>query len=479
MFEKIGIDKLLEEFKGTKKVKEVPVDFTEQNGKVIVYLRQLRYNDLVNKYRLMGKLEKIVGTIGIGKSVQKEEKIEIPEEVKKTKAKKVLNLLENMGISKEELEKEKEKKEIREEIIKEEVGKEKEGHVSLVEELVKEDLKEEVGKEVLIEDEETYSKVKEGVGISFIDNHKKPEILFNCEGAVEKDKNIGEEIYNNYISTKRVSKADLSKKLVDLTRQFLKAQTRDERERIKQEIVEVKQALRSKEEKKKIEPFELLKSIHESNMSKILNKVEEDFVYAINREKERYEQALSLNPSQKDRERIEELKEEDLRYIEEELEKTINNCISLMKEKCSKETKFLEEKIKKEFKGKGEMEKSIEERFKEIEEKIKAKIEELRGKKETFKEMEMKEEVEVEKGEKERKIDIVEELLKEINSMGDSSWLHYLGTKNRRLFWKYVRGEMNKEDALKKAKELYLKEKEKEHNLREEDLERLRKELYK
>ena len=35
MFEKIGIDKLLENFKGTKKVKEVPVDFTEQNGKHI------------------------------------------------------------------------------------------------------------------------------------------------------------------------------------------------------------------------------------------------------------------------------------------------------------------------------------------------------------------------------------------------------------------------------------------------------------
>ena len=239
-FTKIEASKMLEEFKKySKKSQPKPVDLTDNEGKVYVTLKQLRYGDFINKIRLLEKLNQIISTISPSE-IQTQESVfdEETEKRKRERAEKLKRfLMEEEKEIKTKGEKEKEivgtekveevveeKKEEIEEKVEESIAKEeykKPTFKPVIEELVKDTVKEEI-EEVIIENEETYSKVKEGVGISYIDDHHPPSISNPCPGGDidKRSEEIINEIYEGYISSKKVSKAELSKQLVDLTRYF-------------------------------------------------------------------------------------------------------------------------------------------------------------------------------------------------------------------------------------------------------------------
>ncbi len=352
----------------------------------------------------------------------------------------------------------------------------------VLEEMVKDSISQEYN-QLIIEDKETYSKVKQGVGISYIDNHKFPELVSPCpEFDVDKrSQEIVSEIQENFTSSKKVSKAELSKRLVELTRLFLKAKTREERNKIRSEIVEIKHALKSKEERKKINPLSMLKERQLSSLSKIIDDFYSLYSSEIEKVKSSYDEAISLNPSGNLRDKINEFKEKDISLIKSKLEEEIENCKSKLMELHLKEVALLSEKVKlkdKEVEGyKEEISEIYRDRFDSLKQKILSLIEN------TFKSEEpsssfqsnVSVEQEVEKEEVPQQVSPIEDIKKDLQSLGDANWLHYLGKANRRLFWKYVRGEMNKEEAIKKSKELYIKEKAKSFGLSDSDTQELMK----
>ena len=220
----------------------------------------------------------------------------------------------------------------------------------------------------------------------------------------------------------------------------------------------------------------MLKERQSSSINKIISDLKKTYEKAIEETKKSYEEALSLAPSNNLKIEIKKLKNKDVDYILESLEKDVENCHSFVSSLHKKEIELLSKKIK-------TREREIEEAINEIEESYVSRFDSLKKEilekiESSFKEKaENKGEMGTENGDYIEQLPSsnVEMIKKDLESLGDANWLHYLGKANRRIFWKYVRGEMNKEKAIKKAKELYIKEKIKSLSLNEEEAEELMK----
>ncbi|MEM4331151.1 MAG: hypothetical protein QXI89_00050, partial [Candidatus Anstonellales archaeon] len=124
--------------------------------------------------------------------------------------------------------------------------------------------------------------------------------------------------------------------------------------------------------------------------------------------------------------------------------KTMHNAIIEMIKVPLKEPDYSSiDNLVNEYKPKEKEEKT------EVKEEIVAMpIEETKEKKEIISE-EVKQEQIVEEKKTKR-----EEIMEKINAMKEAQLLHELGAKDRKVFYSYLRGEISKQDAIKRAKQL-------------------------
>ncbi len=489
MFEKKPFEEIISKYNELKSIKEEGKikkrDIIDKDGRVQVFIRKIPTYSLIGKIDMLEKMEKVVEIVGeqplpskhVLKEVPKEslplkevketQKPKKPEKVKGEEKKKKEKVIE--GLKKLTSEKEGVVEKL-EEVPKVEEVKEKVKKPSPFKNLIKELMLEVVKEEKIIEDKERYEKVKEGVGISYIDDHKPPRITCPLpeESIEQRSEMVVEEIIESSRASQSFSKAELSKKLIELTRLFLKAKTRKEKEEIKAQILEVKHALKSKEGKT-IDPLETLRERQKERVGKLISSLKMEVFELLESVRNSYKEALALAGKRKNLiEKIEKLKEEDIRVVEGNLEECIGKLKDYFLELHKKEITRLCEKLGKDpGKEIKEIEEGYEMLFKELLMEVKEKI---RGLEAEGRDKEITKETLTSTLTSTK----IEELKKDLETWREGKWLHYLGEKNRKEFWKYIRGEMSKEEAIKKAKLIYIENKAVELKLSEGEIKSLK-----
>ncbi|MEM4296369.1 MAG: hypothetical protein QXP22_02170 [Candidatus Anstonellales archaeon] len=359
----------------------------------------LLYADLLNIYQNIEKSQKLITAYGKAAyaNVKQQREAKIAEIKEKTQEEKVETKTEKPEYGKEQKKEQKEEAKVAEKIER-------------MEKIETDNLK----KEMPFKKDNMKDNMKEkpGLGLSI---PKKEQALEEANKRVETLKT----------SYEGLSKSQLSAKLIQLTTELLKEKQEQKRVVIKAEIEKIKALIEGKGK--------------EDNEKQIETMLKNDIEKAVNTIKAAANEQKQHMSEQELYEAIKAAANEYKDYL-----KTMHNAIIEMIKVPLKEPDYSSiDNLVNEYKPKEKEEK------KEVKEEIVAMpIEETKEKKEIISE-EVKQEQIVEEKKTKR-----EEIMEKINAMKEAQLLHELGAKDRKVFYSYLRGEISKQDAIKRAKQL-------------------------
>jgi hypothetical protein len=396
------------------------------------------YSDLLNMYRNIERSQKIVSSLGIEKMPEKPKMPtlkETREEIKTAKDKTMEKKREIEQISKEKSkEEEKEEKQVKQDIkqdIKIEEGIEKE-------EIKVKELPEEKQENVVIEQTDRLKNAmifkKDIMGS---ESYKGLHVAIPTkEQADEEAKRRASSLISKDQELLNMSKSELSSRLVKLTTELLKEKQEQKRVLIKAEIEKIKAAIEGRQKQMPVED-QIEKIIKDD-----INKAIETIKAAANAQKGKLSDGELYNAVNETVNAYKEylifLHTKTVEYLKIPFKQVDYSAFDALVNEYK-----VKEMAKEEIKT-GIEKKEMKEEVKEIsenEQEIKPEIEEASKKQQ--------------EEQKEQILSKEEEVIKAINSMKEAQLLHELGARDRKTFYSYLRGEITKQEALKKAKIIF------------------------
>ncbi len=285
------------------------------------------------------------------------------------------------------------------------------------------------------------------IGIPYLDEHtqidiQKPDMLkSNLEELAYN--NISEII--NYLNTlKHTDKNKLTQQIMLLTEEFLKETDILKKREISNKIKTLKAEVGKREHKKEHNLQDVFTTFQQKDIEQLHKQLKNEINVYLNTIKSEYDQAIILASGSNNLiARINKQYIEDLKHVENAMDKILKESKEFIIKLHTFEAELLKEKMNEPIKP---LDNSAYNVFDELIKQLHKQIQTIMGSKETVIESSFEESNEP-------------NIVKEINSMKISNLLYKLRAIDRDTFLKYIKGQIDKEIAIQKAKRIIAKEK--------------------